>query len=540
MMCSHDVAQFVKKYSGLFSCCIASFAGATFVQASALAQTPQTQALQIEDEQTEEVLADVLVQVPSVSQLSDVQPDDWAYQALVNLTERYDILSGYPDGTFQGNRTLTRYEFAAALNQVLAQLQTLIAILSDEDLAMLERLQIEFSPELLETAQQIDELEVRSQQIEAQQVSPVIRLNGQLIMAATAGNYGGDQIVAPLGALVTDQSPDAFFLNRVALLFNASFTGEDLLQIRLVSGSNGPNDNVAGSLEPNFGSTLDYATQGRNNNFSIARAYYSFNPVSDLNVVVGPQIVITDFVDTIRTNPSSADGFSTQAFTNNFVLFPSTLGGGGVLDWNPNSGDFSLRAAYVAGSADESVGEDARIFSGQGGADGVMLFPIDGGSEQIGLFGDPNQGLVELEYAPADAFALKLQYAGGQIFGSDFEGFGASAEVALSSQLALFGRYGYSRYDNTTVGNITPQYWMAGATYADVFKKSDLSGVAVGQPFIEGAVGNATQTNFEAFYSFPVNRNITVAPFTQVVVNPANRDENGTITVGGVRTVFSF
>jgi hypothetical protein len=41
-------------------------------------------------------------QVTSVSQLKDVQPTDWAFQALQSLVERYGALAGYPDGTFPG------------------------------------------------------------------------------------------------------------------------------------------------------------------------------------------------------------------------------------------------------------------------------------------------------------------------------------------------------------------------------------------------------------------------------------------------------
>jgi len=51
-------------------------------------------------------------QVTSVSQFSDVQPTDWAFQALQSLVERYGCIAGYPNGTYRGNRALTRYEFA--------------------------------------------------------------------------------------------------------------------------------------------------------------------------------------------------------------------------------------------------------------------------------------------------------------------------------------------------------------------------------------------------------------------------------------------
>ncbi len=63
--------------------------------------------------------SDLMSQVTSVSQLSDVQPTDWAFQALQSLVERYGCIAGYPDGTFRGNRALTRYEFAAGLNACL-------------------------------------------------------------------------------------------------------------------------------------------------------------------------------------------------------------------------------------------------------------------------------------------------------------------------------------------------------------------------------------------------------------------------------------
>ena len=58
-------------------------------------------------------------QVTSVTQFSDVYPTDWAYQALAGLVETYGCVAGYPNGTFRGNRAMTRYEAAALLNACL-------------------------------------------------------------------------------------------------------------------------------------------------------------------------------------------------------------------------------------------------------------------------------------------------------------------------------------------------------------------------------------------------------------------------------------
>ncbi|OCQ88987.1 hypothetical protein BCD64_04390 [Nostoc sp. MBR 210] len=57
-----------------------------------------------------------LAQLISVSQLSDVQSTDWAFQSLISLVERYGCIAGYSNGSYLGNSAMSRYEFAAGLN----------------------------------------------------------------------------------------------------------------------------------------------------------------------------------------------------------------------------------------------------------------------------------------------------------------------------------------------------------------------------------------------------------------------------------------
>ncbi|MFP4103472.1 iron uptake porin, partial [Coleofasciculus sp.] len=91
-----------------------------------------------------------LDQVTSVGQLRDVSPGDWAYEALRSLVERYGCIAGYPDGTYRGNRALTRYEFAAGLNACLNQIERLIGTggFDETELETLRRLIQEFEAEL--------------------------------------------------------------------------------------------------------------------------------------------------------------------------------------------------------------------------------------------------------------------------------------------------------------------------------------------------------------------------------------------------------
>ena len=110
-------------------------------------------------------------QVTSVTQFSDVYPTDWAYQALAGLVETYGCVAGYPNGTFRGNRAMTRYEAAALLNACLDR----VTEVTDE----LRRLLKEFETELAILKGRIDGLEARVGELEATQFSTTTKLKGK-------------------------------------------------------------------------------------------------------------------------------------------------------------------------------------------------------------------------------------------------------------------------------------------------------------------------------------------------------------------------
>ncbi len=481
--------------------------------------------------------------VTSVSQLSDVQPTDWAFQALQSLVERYGVIAGYSDETFRGNRAITRYEFAAGLNAALERVNELIATgiensVSRQDLEILQRLQIEYAAELATVRGRVDALEARSAQLEANQFSTTTKLTGQIIFAANAGSFSGDRIINARGVEIANDNPNPTVLYRSIIDFNTSFSGTDLLKIRLDTGSNGIRDNATGVLEPNFGSVLDFSARPpRDGEIGLGRAYYSFRPFDDFQVILGSAIVSTDYIDRNSYANASFQDFSTQALIGNYILLPIIgQSSGAIVDWNPGRGAFKFRALYAAAAANSP---DER-----GNATGIsllngILYPNSANGDR-GLFGDPYQGVVELEYSPSKAFALRLQYSGGKIFDGRFDVVGANAELAISRQIGIFGRYGYGSYEDTAFGDINPHYWMAGVSVRDLFSPGAVAGIAASQPFIESDVGNGTQTNFEAFYNFPLNDNLRITPLVQVVTNPANQDSNGTIVTGTLRTVFTF
>ncbi|MDB9313363.1 iron uptake porin [Spirulina sp. CS-785/01] len=128
---------------------------------------------------------DSMGQITSVNQLRDVAPSDWAYTALNDLIQRYDCLQGYPDSTFDGQRPLTRYEFAAGLNACANTLETLLTdnadIVTRADLEILRRLTQEFEAEIATLDSQINNLESRIDFLSDNQFSTTTKLYGQVV-----------------------------------------------------------------------------------------------------------------------------------------------------------------------------------------------------------------------------------------------------------------------------------------------------------------------------------------------------------------------
>ena len=482
-------------------------------------------------------------QVTNVNQLRDVSPTDWAYEALRSLSDRYGCIAGFPNNTYRGSQPMTRYEFAAGLNSCLNQIERLIASgenVSSQDVATIERLSRDFEAELATLGGRVDELEARVATIEDNQFSTTAKLQGQALFAFNAGGFSGDEIIDPLANLITDNQPEATFLYRAALDFNASFFGTDQLKVRLDSGSQGLDDNTAGFLEPNFGSTLDFSDSPPVEDVGVSRLFYDFKPGQDLRFVLGGVIVPTDYIDSNSYATTNLDfrNFGTGAINYNRILFPIDGPSAGALaEWNPKGGAFTARALYSSADAG-NPNEDVAGFARGVTAFTPLLYPEGGGDR--GLFGDFYQGMIELEYSPNEAWAIRLQYSGGEVFDSRFDVVRFNAEWQFLPQVAVFGRYGYGGYDDTAFGDINPNYWSAGFAFPDLFKEGASLGIAAGQPFIASEIGNDTQIDFEAYYNYPINDFISIAPIFQVINNASNQSTNDTIYTGTIRSVFNF
>ncbi|MBF2004482.1 MAG: iron uptake porin [Chlorogloeopsis fritschii C42_A2020_084] len=506
--------------------------------------------------------SDETAQVTSVSQFSDVQPTDWAFQALQSLVERYGCIAGYPNGTYRGNRALTRYEFAAGLNACLDRVNELIAtatadLVTKEDLATLQRLQEEFSAELATLRGRVDTLEARTAELEANQFSTTTKLVGEVIFNVS-DIFGSDKRAVPSG-VDSDTAPDLdsniIFADRVRLRLNSSFTGSDLLQIRLQSRNITPYDtNVTGTNMTRFG-----FDGNQDNDTVIDKVNYTFN-LSDA-VQVKVDAAGGNIYDNINNfNPDLAsDGKGALSRYGRFSpIYRTGFGGAGAtITFNPK-GSFSASAAYIARTANNP------------GSDG-------------GLTNGAYTALGQIAFQPSDAFNIGLTYArnyqnslsgvnmfegtGSVYAGNPFNGVATVAnhygvEVAFkpSSKLTISGWYGYSnaeaKADGTGVDEgdeASMNYWTATLALKDFGKEGNLLGLIFGQPpkvsdndaFTSAArttrrEDNDTSYHLEALYRLQLTDNISVTPGAIVIFNPEHNNDNDTIYVGTLRTTFTF
>lgn len=461
-----------------------------------------------------------LGQVRSVDELSDVQPGDWAYQAVKSLIEKYGVITGYSDRTFRGNRALTRYEFAATVSAVMTKIeeQFLTGKIAEirEDFATLKRLQDSYDRILVDLRDRITKLDALTARLEQQQFSTTTKLRGQTVFGFTDGS----------NAITT-------ILTRVRLDFNTSFTGTDLLRTQLEAGNNGGDaiSNRQNRRGPNLLGTNGILADGGGADFvevpntvQISKLYYTFQPIQNLNLTVGARLNPRDFIDYNRFANDSLTNFNSSFFMNNPLIVQSQVdrpgGAGAALSWKPaDNSPFTLRALYVATDASTPT-------------------------EDEGLFGGRNQGSLELEYAFNRNLVARLQYTAATVNGTAINAGGFNFEWRFNRQFAAFGRFGIGSYNgfNSVLRqdlDLNPKTWALGGTIRDIVIPGSVAGLAIGQPFIESAIGDATQLNVEGYYSFDLNDSISFSPAFLIVANPNNRS-TGTIFEWLVRLVYSF
>ena len=508
-------------------------------------------------------------QVTSITQFSDVQPTDWAYQALSNLIERYGCVAGYPNGTYRGNRAMTRYEAAALLNACLDR----ITEVTDE----LKRLMKEFERELAVLRGRVDGLEARVGELEATQFSTTTKLRGQTTFVVGANSFSGtnnragDVATANTAAYNKANYGATTFNYDVRLNLDTSFTGKDLLRTTLRA-DNFYNGNVNPSAYGVGLTFLEVATNAptADNVVEINRLFYNFPVGKNFSVTAGAKV---------RVDDAGMLGMWPSVYPADTVLdFFTYAGAPGAYDLDGLGAGFGATYSNVLGFEGVTLSSNYVSINGNEGTSGLMTdtsssvsvtqlgytggkFPIIGGSAWGAAAAYTYSQNNSLFIATPYAFTMG---ATGSTNSFGLSGYWVPESTGLIPSVSTgWGTSSFEDAGYRTDSWAKAQSWYVGLQWPDTFVKGNDLGMAVGQaPFVT-STGQGTgqaytgpkkplDSNYmwEWWYKFQVTDNITVTPALYYINNyqgqtgrvstTGSYDATNKVFGGLLKTTFKF
>ncbi|MGK7960419.1 iron uptake porin [Crocosphaera sp.] len=508
---------------------------------------------------------DGMAQVTSISELRDVSPTDWAYEALRSLVERYGCIVGYPDRTFRGNRATSRWEFAAGLNACLNTIERLlqenVAVLR-EDIEKLKRLAQEFEQELMALDARVDNLETRVSFLEDHQFSTTTKLSGEVLFTVSSAsgeraldsrqtdaieNFGTD---LPGATRRIDDNATLGF--RTRLNFDTSFTGKDRLRTRIETGNLVNYGPATGTNMARLGHDIF-----RDADVSIGDLYYRFS-VGDLTTWVGASSLDIDDIFDVGTPflASSGTGALSRFIRRNPLVFRGPEGIGGGFAYKFWDDIFAVRGLYLSANGNSpDLGEG--LFNGEYSAGG-----------QLGIYPTDNLDLTFtylLSYFP-EGEANTSSSNGSRVASDPFldaptlrDSYGIQGDWRINEMfhLTAWGGYALARAQGQDEDGVDRSgygadlwTWSAALSVIDVFKEGAVLSLAGGQfvtaeridafPGDKRVPDKDTPYIIEAQYKYPLNDNILLTPGFYVVINPEGDEFNNSIWVGALRTTFKF
>lgn len=532
-------------------------AGSTNIQLDG--KDGETPSLQTSVDETSDSAPDAeMSQVTSVTQLTDVNPNEWSYQALQDLVERYGAIAGYPDGKFRGRKPLTRYEFAATLNKTLNRILEILASQQQQgvpknDLVILQRLEKEFSAELADLKGRVDSLETRTAQLDGHQFSTTTRLFGQAIFSVQGTNKVNADVFPRDGVRESSGKAELNLASNVQLTLATSFTGRDLLLTGLQAGNQPSSAPFVFTNMGRLASELD-----TNNKLVVSDLSYRFPLSPRFGIIIGAAGVNPP--NTFRgINPleGAQDGSISLFGQRNPILAIGNGTGGIGFDWQINR-RVSLQAVYSA-----------------------ELPGFAGDSKVGGLFGGRNATGAQLSIAPTNNLDFGLHYlyshspdgllgtgiGDGQLISpfapaTAFNTHAVGATIAWrpTSRFILGGWGGWTSSTPVNLsGSVQTTNWMVFSAFPDLLRKGNLGGILIGQPpkitssslpdgfnlpnFSEGGTKggrSSSALHLELFYRLRITENISLTPGILIVLNPDHNAANDTLVIGTLRTTFRF
>jgi hypothetical protein len=506
-------------------------------------------------------------QVTSVSQFSDVNPSDWAFQALSTLIERYGCVAGYPNGTFKGGQALSRFEAAALLNACLDR----VTEVTDE----LKKLMKEFEKELAVLRGRVDGLEARVGELKSSQFSTTTKLSGQATFVVGANTFTGSAINT--GANSVNRAPNALtgaprtpvnlpnattFNYDLQLTFDTSFTGKDLLRTNLRAGNFGNSvfggePHALGLAELEVAFEEDCGTETDCGDvIAIDKLYYQWPLGSGFTATLGARVGQEDMLALWPSVYPSDTILNVMTVNGAPAAYSKNLGAGGGLWWQSNG--FSLSANYVAangGSGKPSVSvEDGGGGLGNRNSGATGSVQLGYQQEQWGLAAIWTSVQPETQFVPGTTPFTHSAIDHNSNAATRAWGLSAFWQPLSSGWLpSVSVGWGINSTTYSTSqprGSLsTSQSWMVGLQWTDVVLKGNDFGFAVAQPvFATALTGGVTPNDgnyvWEWWYKFQVTDNISITPALIYLSRPLGQvtpsGESFSQFGGLVKTSFRF
>ncbi|PSM47049.1 carbohydrate porin [Chroococcidiopsis sp. CCALA 051] len=504
------------------------------------------------------------ISVTPVSQLADIRPTDWSFQALKSLYERYKLVINN-DKIFQGNDSVTRYEFAAQLHVAIARLHALNAaknaeFVSQEDLSIIQRLQTEFAPELAALPKRVENLAVEVADLTAQQFSPTAKLTGEVIFAVSGVN--GDRKADD------DEAVDESIIlsDRVWLNFDISFNESDRLFVRLEAENTPSLDDATGTEMTRLGFYGD-----SDNVFDLNQLEYRFA------VSKAAKLYITSDSTDVRRVANSDNAFSTSGrgaisrFGRYSPFYRLDFGAIARLKY-----EFSDVVSLSLGLADDDADDADDAESSLGGdTDGTVAQLTLEPSDRIDVVlayqrdGEKYGAIAQLILEPTDNIELGLTYVrfydnldtgtGSELANDPFDdeseyittsSYGLETNIKIGSGFTIGGWVGLTTakaQDLSGEPQATIFNYALTLAFPDLGTENSLAGVVIGQPpkvtsndLGTDYVDSDTSLHLELFYRWQATENIAITPGLLIITNPEHNENNGTIYLGTVRTTLRF
>ncbi|WP_375511014.1 iron uptake porin [uncultured Nostoc sp.] len=525
--------------------------------------TPVSQLLQVSPPSNKKAPNNPAGQTTSVSQLSDVKPTDWAFQALQSLVERYGVIAGYTDSTFKGDRSLTRYEFAAGLNAALDRLNELIAtstadLVKREDLDTIKKLQEQFSPELAQLRGRVDNLEARTANLEGTQFTTTTKLIGraQIVLGELiAGNNVVSKTPAPHNATLQGLA---------SLRLNTSFNGKDSLAMTIGGGSiESLGQTRAGLLGTYEGRTADNANISfPRNTLILSGLRYRFLPFPNTQVNIYP---LSDGASEIGlsgpVNPYFESSFATGAngisrFSRRSLVYNYGDSGPGIAILQGLGKQVQFGIAYSAPNGNNPTANNG-LFTGRYLALAQLIYYSSNrnfrvAATYVNTYSPPRTlGFNGTNFGPAVGSNLVNSTVPEVATLGNL--YGLQAFYQVNSKFAINAWVSYAAHRYLGRGDGEAMDWAVGLAFPDLFSEGALGGVLVGmEPKLislsknvdlgagAGQADKDTSLHVEAFYQYKIGDNIEVTPGLIWITAPDSNASNPDSLFAWVRTVFRF